>query len=97
MGVFYADGWQEKWEGHRFCEPETLQYLQTPIGSQTWLWHMLSPDGDDDLKARDEMTAPTNITQKVLERVIEDPVVREAVAEGSSPWDGVMKVLRAGD
>lgn len=36
LGVFYVDGWQVKFDGHRYCEPGTN--LWDPTGDETWFF-----------------------------------------------------------
>ena len=36
FGVFYVDGFQNAYDGHRFCEPNTN--LKNPITEDTWFW-----------------------------------------------------------
>lgn len=43
-GVYYVDGWQSKYDGHRFCEPEDdPNYHNSPIDAKTWFIHYNSP------------------------------------------------------
>jgi hypothetical protein len=43
-GVFYVDGFQQKFDGHRFCEVEKDPgYHESPTGSRTWFIHYNSP------------------------------------------------------
>lgn len=43
-GVYYVDGFQEKFIGHRFCEHEDDPgYHENPIGEKTWFIHYNSP------------------------------------------------------
>jgi hypothetical protein len=43
-GVYYVDGWQSKYDGHRFCEHEAdPNYHKKPIDAKTWFIHYESP------------------------------------------------------
>jgi hypothetical protein len=43
-GVYYVDGWQSKYDGHRFCEHEAdPNYHNKPIDTKTWFIHYESP------------------------------------------------------
>lgn len=43
-GVYYVDGFQQKFDGHRFCEVEQdANYHKSPIDSRTWFIHYDSP------------------------------------------------------
>jgi len=43
-GVFYVDGFQQKFDGHRLCEVEKDPgYHESPTGSRTWFIHYNSP------------------------------------------------------
>ena len=43
-GIFYVDGFQEKFNGHRFCEQEDdPAYHSSPTGERTWFIHYDSP------------------------------------------------------
>jgi len=43
-GIYYVDGFQAKFDGHRFCEPENDPgYHKNPIGTRTWFIHYNSP------------------------------------------------------
>lgn len=43
-GVFYVDGFQQKFDGHRFCEvEEDPNYHKSPIDPKTWFIHYDSP------------------------------------------------------
>jgi hypothetical protein len=37
------DGFNQQFDGHRFCEAAPEKYLQEPIGKETWFWHSKSP------------------------------------------------------
>lgn len=39
-GIYYVDGFQDKFNGHRFCEQEAdANYHKSPIGERTWFIH----------------------------------------------------------
>ena len=43
-GTYYVDGFQEKFNGHRFCEQEDdHNYHESPIDEKTWFIHYNSP------------------------------------------------------
>ena len=43
-GAYYVDGFQQKFDGHRFCEVENdPNYHKSPIDSKTWFIHYDSP------------------------------------------------------
>ncbi|KAL8724612.1 MAG: hypothetical protein Q9181_006752 [Wetmoreana brouardii] len=43
-GIYYVDGFQEKFDGHRFCEQEDdPNYHNNPISERTWFIHYNSP------------------------------------------------------
>lgn len=43
-GIYYVDGFQEKFNGHRFCEQEDdPNYHKSPIDERTWFIHYDSP------------------------------------------------------
>ncbi|KAL8908304.1 MAG: hypothetical protein Q9171_005512 [Xanthocarpia ochracea] len=43
-GIFYVDGFQENFNGHRFCEQEDdPAYHSSPTGERTWFIHYDSP------------------------------------------------------
>ena len=43
-GAYYVDGFQQKFDGHRFCEIENdPNYHKSPIDSKTWFIHYDSP------------------------------------------------------
>lgn len=43
-GVYYVDGFQDKFNGHRFCEQEDdPDYHKSPIDDRTWFIHYDSP------------------------------------------------------
>lgn len=43
-GVYYVDGFQNKFDGHRFCEVEQdKKYHKKPIDARTWFIHYQSP------------------------------------------------------
>jgi hypothetical protein len=84
-GVFYVSGWQDAFMGHRFCEPDVLQYLEEPVGTKTWLWHALSTDVGKYGVFGDERN--TNISAEVLDVLVPDPWMRAAVREEEEgPW-----------
>ncbi|TVY27287.1 Lipase [Lachnellula hyalina] len=46
-GVYYVGGWQDKYNGHRFCEHEDdPSYHEKPIDPKTWFIHYQSPYKD---------------------------------------------------
>lgn len=48
-GIYYVDGFQQKFDGHRFCEVEKDPgYHDEPIGDRTWFIHYESPYVDKD-------------------------------------------------
>ncbi|KAI0425568.1 SGNH hydrolase-type esterase domain-containing protein [Xylaria sp. FL1042] len=49
-GVFFVDGFDQKFDGHRFCEEESDQtYHKMPTDQRTWIIHQGSPYGDSSL------------------------------------------------
>lgn len=43
-GIYYVDGFQQKFDGHRFCEvEENPKYHESPVDSKTWFIHYDSP------------------------------------------------------
>ncbi|KAF2233988.1 hypothetical protein EV356DRAFT_502931 [Viridothelium virens] len=86
-GVFYVEGFQDAYGGHRYCEPASQDYLTAPIGAQTWFWHQASGgwySGDEGHASLPPDTQ--NLSQTLLDILIPDPSVQATISADNPPW-----------
>lgn len=97
IGVIYVDGFQDSFNGHRFCEPDTQKYLKYPLGSKTWFWHddasMAPGEGPDTVvELSDPSPGGSNLTQEALDLLIPDQG-QQASLSASNPPENINKAF----
>ncbi|KAF2496003.1 SGNH hydrolase [Lophium mytilinum] len=95
-GVFYVEGFEEAFGGHRFCEPAGVGYLERPTGVGTWFWHIWSGDGGaGELGGRDG--AGGRVGKEVLEDLVSEAVVRGRDGEAKAPVATLQRRMESGE
>lgn len=86
LGVIYVEGFQDAYATHRFCEPESQDYLTKPCGAKTWFWHDNCPMTPGEGPTADALET-SNYTQQVLDLLIPDKDKQATISEDNPPWN----------
>ncbi|KAF1987753.1 hypothetical protein K402DRAFT_330113 [Aulographum hederae CBS 113979] len=87
VGVVYVDGQQDDYRQHRFCEPADKDYLQRPIGKDTWFWHLWSPWDNTEGPEGFSTAGANDLSKIILEALIPDQAQRDSISASNPPWN----------